>query len=82
MQEIWIALAILGGMGLVFGLVLAVASKVFAVETDPRLEELTEALPGANCGGCGKNGDNYGRGAGSLRAAGCAGALRRSARGG
>ena len=40
-------------MGLVFGLVLAVASKVFAVETDPRLEELTEALPGANCGGCG-----------------------------
>ena len=53
MQEIWIALAILGGMGLVFGLVLAVASKVFAVETDPRLEELTEALPGANCGGCG-----------------------------
>lgn len=53
MQEIWIALAILGGMGLIFGLVLAVASKVFAVETDPRLEELTEALPGANCGGCG-----------------------------
>ena len=53
MQEIWIALAILGGMGLVFGLVLAIASKVFAVETDPRLEELTEALPGANCGGCG-----------------------------
>ena len=53
MQEIWIALAILGGMGLIFGLVLAVASKVFAVATDPRLEELTEALPGANCGGCG-----------------------------
>ena len=51
MQEIWIALAILGGMGLIFGLVLAVASKVFAVETDPRLEELTEALPGAKCGG-------------------------------
>ena len=31
MQEIWIALAILGGMGLIFGLVLAVASKVFAL---------------------------------------------------
>ena len=34
-------------------LVLAIASKVFYVETDPRLEQLTECLPGANCGGCG-----------------------------
>ncbi len=53
MNEIWIAVAILGGMGLLFGLILAVAAKVFHVETDPRLEQLTEVLPGANCGGCG-----------------------------
>ena len=52
-MEIIIAIALLGGLGLVFGLVLAAASKVFYVETDPRLEKLNECLPGANCGGCG-----------------------------
>lgn len=52
-MKILIAIAILGGLGLLFGLILAIASKVFHVETDPRLEKLIEALPGANCGGCG-----------------------------
>ena len=52
-MEIVIAIGILGGLGLVFGLILAVASKVFYVETDPRLDALNECLPGANCGGCG-----------------------------
>ena len=52
-MEIVIAIGILGGLGLIFGLVLAAASKVFYVETDPRLEKLNECLPGANCGGCG-----------------------------
>ena len=36
-MEIIIAIAILGGLGLIFGLVLAAASKIFHVETDPRL---------------------------------------------
>ncbi|MBR4289196.1 MAG: RnfABCDGE type electron transport complex subunit B [Oscillospiraceae bacterium] len=53
MFEILIAIGILGGLGLIFGLVLAGASKVFYVETDPRLDQLNECLPGANCGGCG-----------------------------
>ena len=53
MYEILIAIGILGGLGLIFGLVLAAASKVFYVETDPRLDQLNECLPGANCGGCG-----------------------------
>ena len=52
-MEILIAIGILGGLGLIFGLVLAAASKVFYVETDPRLDKLNECLPGANCGGCG-----------------------------
>ena len=52
-MEIFIAIGILGGLGLVFGLILAAASKVFHVEADPRLELLNECLPGANCGGCG-----------------------------
>ena len=52
-MQILIAIALLGGLGLIFGLVLAAASKVFYVETDPRLDQLNECLPGANCGGCG-----------------------------
>ena len=52
-MQIMIAVLILGGLGLAFGLILAIASKVFYVETDPRLDALNECLPGANCGGCG-----------------------------
>lgn len=47
------AILVLGILGGVFGLILAVASIVFAVKTDPRLPEIVDALPGANCGGCG-----------------------------
>ena len=52
-MEILIAVGILGVLGVVFGMVLAAASKMFYVETDPRLDQLNECLPGANCGGCG-----------------------------
>ena len=52
-MDIILAIAVLGGLGLIFGLVLAAASKVFYVETDPRLDALNDCLPGANCGGCG-----------------------------
>ena len=51
--QIAIAVALLGGLGLLFGLALSAASKVFYVETDPRLDQLNACLPGANCGGCG-----------------------------
>ena len=53
MDKIIYAILILGVMGAVFGAVLAIASKVFAVKVDERLPKLVEALPGANCGGCG-----------------------------
>ncbi len=43
----------LGGLGLLAGVGLAVASRVFYVYVDPKIIELEEALPGANCGGCG-----------------------------
>jgi electron transport complex protein RnfB len=43
----------LGILGLLFGGGLAYASKVFAVEVDPKAPLLKDALPGANCGGCG-----------------------------
>lgn len=44
---------LLGGIGMAVGIVLAVASKVFYVWVDPKVEAITEVLPGANCGGCG-----------------------------
>jgi Na+-translocating ferredoxin:NAD+ oxidoreductase RNF subunit RnfB len=47
------ALITLGGLGLLFGAVLAYASKIFHVEKDPRIEQVNEILPQANCGGCG-----------------------------
>lgn len=49
---IWPA-AIIGGLGLVFGILLAVASKFFSVQGDPRIDQVRECLPGANCGACG-----------------------------
>jgi len=50
---IWQSIAVLGGLGIVFGAVLGVASKVFAVEKDEREVAISAVLPGANCGGCG-----------------------------
>jgi len=43
----------LAGLGVLFGLALAVASKTFRTGTDPRIEEITDLLPGVNCGSCG-----------------------------
>lgn len=43
----------IGAMGLLFGLLLAYAAKKFKIEVDSRIEQIEEALPGANCGACG-----------------------------
>ncbi|MBW1765702.1 MAG: FAD-dependent oxidoreductase [Deltaproteobacteria bacterium] len=44
---------VMGGLGAVIGVGLALASKIFYVYVDPKIEAIDEALPGANCGGCG-----------------------------
>ncbi len=44
---------VMGGLGIAVGLGLALASKIFYVYIDPKVEAVEEALPGANCGGCG-----------------------------
>ncbi|MCK5148765.1 RnfABCDGE type electron transport complex subunit B [bacterium] len=54
--DITSALIVMGGLGLLFGAGLAVASKIFAVEKDQRTEDIAEILPGANCGACGAPG--------------------------
>ncbi|MGM0470987.1 MAG: RnfABCDGE type electron transport complex subunit B [Bacillota bacterium] len=46
----------MGIMGAIFAGGLAIASSKLAVEVDPRIEDIEEALPGANCGACGNPG--------------------------
>jgi len=41
------------GLGVLFGMGLAVVSRVLAVKKDELVEKLEEALPGLNCGACG-----------------------------
>lgn len=52
-MEIVIAAAVVGGIGLLLGLFLGVASEKFKVETDEREVKVRAELPGNNCGGCG-----------------------------
>lgn len=60
MGAIIIAVAVIGGIGLVLGIGLSYASKVFAVTVDERITQIREVLPGANCGACSFSGcDNY-----------------------
>ena len=52
--------AVMGGLGVVFGALLAFASQKFFVKVDERQSRIRELLPGANCGGCGFPGcDGY-----------------------
>ena len=51
--NIIIAVAVVGGIGLIFGLLLAFAAHIFAVKTDERAGKIQAVLPGANCGSCG-----------------------------
>ncbi len=52
-SQILTPVLIIGGLGIIFGILLGVASKIFAVKTDERVPKLLDVLPGANCGGCG-----------------------------
>jgi len=47
------SVAILGGVGLFFGTLIALANAKLKVWEDPRIGAVEEALPGANCGACG-----------------------------
>lgn len=47
---------IMTGIGLFFGVVLAVAYRLLKVEEDPRIDQTEDMLPGTNCGACGEPG--------------------------
>lgn len=56
MTDILTAAAIMAGLGLAFGALLAVAYRYLKVEEDPRIDVVEEMLPGSNCGACGEPG--------------------------
>ncbi len=56
MTNLLTAAAIMTGLGLFFGSVLALAYRFLRVEEDPRLDRVEEMLPGSNCGACGEPG--------------------------
>ena len=47
------AFASVSGLGILFGVGLAVASKILAVKKNEKVAQIEEALPGLNCGACG-----------------------------
>lgn len=53
MNFILTAVLVLGVIALVSAVVLYVVSQKFAVKEDPRIPQVLDVLPGANCGGCG-----------------------------
>ena len=52
MEILWASLILLG-LGLILGLGLAIAAKIFYVKEDERIGEVEKMLPGYNCGSCG-----------------------------
>lgn len=52
------AIMLLGGLGVLIGTALVIASKAFYVYEDPTVVAIDDVLPGANCGGCGLPGCN------------------------
>ena len=56
MNPILLAILLVGGIGLIAGAGLAVASALMAVPRDEKAEQIESLLPGANCGACGYSG--------------------------
>jgi len=56
LSDIFTAPIIMTSLGLLFGIILAVAYHYLKVDEDPRIAETEELLPGTNCGACGEPG--------------------------
>ena len=52
-MEVLYAFLLLGGLGLLFGIILAICAKIFYVKEDTRVEDVKNMLPNYNCGSCG-----------------------------
>ena len=53
MHDFVIAAALMGGLGVILAIVLAIADRKLYVWEDPRIDEVEGMLPLANCGACG-----------------------------
>jgi Na+-translocating ferredoxin:NAD+ oxidoreductase RNF subunit RnfB len=53
MNTIFVTIAMLSVLGVLLALALYLVAQKFKVYEDPRINEVAEILPGANCGGCG-----------------------------
>ena len=51
-MQLW-AILVLGGLGCVFGIGLALASRIFHIKQNPLKLQIMDMLPKANCGACG-----------------------------
>ncbi len=60
-MDVIISIAIvMGSLGMILGVSLAIAAKKYYIETDPRQDQIENLLPGVNCGACGFTGcDRY-----------------------
>lgn len=56
MDTTLIAISTMGGLGLFFAVVLAIADKKLRVEENPLVAQVYEVLPNVNCGACGTAG--------------------------
>ena len=56
LTAVLVSVAILGGVGLTFAALIALANRRFWVWEDPRINAVVDMLPGSNCGACGKAG--------------------------
>lgn len=52
-MQAFAAIGFIAGLSITLAIVLALANRKFKVFEDPRIEQVTEMLPGANCGACG-----------------------------
>ena len=55
-KAIFIPVGILGGLAVLFAILLAILGKKLAVVRDERIDKVQKLLSGANCGGCGQAG--------------------------
>ncbi len=60
LDDVLIAIAVVAAVGLIAGIILAVANHFFGLKEDERYSVVRACLPGANCGACGCSGcDDY-----------------------
>lgn len=55
-QELLVSIIVLGGVAMVFGILISVVNANFKVWEDPRVDGVRELLPGNDCGACGQAG--------------------------